>query len=100
MDIAQLNEKIKQESAFVDLLFSEIGKVIVGQKEMVERLVVGLLGNGHRNKKVEVQLAGCCRRIGIPPARRQGWIFLFFGYQCAECRFRAGGDRNLHPGFS
>ena len=47
MDIAQLNEKIKQESAFVDLLFSEIGKVIVGQKEMVERLVVGLLGNGH-----------------------------------------------------
>jgi len=47
VDIAQLNEKIKQESAFVDLLFSEIGKVIVGQKEMVERLVVGLLGNGH-----------------------------------------------------
>ena len=47
MDIAQLNEKIKQESAFVDLLFAEIGKVIVGQKEMVERLVVGLLGNGH-----------------------------------------------------
>ena len=47
MDIAQLNEKIKQESAFVDLLFSEIGKVIVGQKEMVERLVIGLLGNGH-----------------------------------------------------
>ena len=38
MDIAQLNEKIKQESAFIDLLFSEIGKVIVGQKEMVERL--------------------------------------------------------------
>jgi len=47
VDIAQLNEKIKQESAFIDLLFSEIGKVIVGQKEMVERLVVGLLGNGH-----------------------------------------------------
>lgn len=47
MDIAQLNEKIKHESAFIDLLFSEIGKVIVGQKEMVERLIVGLLGNGH-----------------------------------------------------
>lgn len=47
MDIVQLNEKIKQESAFIDLLFSEIGKVIVGQKEMVERLVVGLLSNGH-----------------------------------------------------
>jgi MoxR-like ATPase len=47
VDIVQLNEKIKQESAFIDLLFSEIGKVIVGQKEMVERLVVGLLSNGH-----------------------------------------------------
>lgn len=47
MDISALNEKIKQESAFIDLLFSEIGKVIVGQKAMVERLVVGLLGNGH-----------------------------------------------------
>ena len=47
MDIAELNEKIKNESAFVDLLMAEIGKVIVGQKEMVERLVVGMLGNGH-----------------------------------------------------
>ena len=47
MDISALNEKIKQESAFIDLLMHEIGKVIVGQKAMVERLVVGLLGNGH-----------------------------------------------------
>jgi len=47
LDIAQLNEKIKNESAFIDLLFSEIGKVIVGQKAMVERLIVGLLSNGH-----------------------------------------------------
>lgn len=47
MDIVALNEKIKNESAFVDLLISEIGKVIVGQKVMVERLIIGLLGNGH-----------------------------------------------------
>ncbi len=47
MDIVALNEKIKNESTFVDLLMSEIGKVIVGQKVMVERLVIGLLGNGH-----------------------------------------------------
>ncbi|MCX8106204.1 MAG: AAA family ATPase, partial [Ignavibacterium album] len=47
MDIVALNEKIKKESAFVDVLFNEIGKVIVGQKAMVERLIVGLLGNGH-----------------------------------------------------
>jgi len=47
LDITVLNEKIKEESAFVDLLMVEIGKVIVGQKAMVERLVIGLLGNGH-----------------------------------------------------
>lgn len=47
MDIVALNEKIKQESAFIDLLISEISKVIVGQKAMVERLIIGLLGNGH-----------------------------------------------------
>ena len=47
MDIAELNEKIKNESAFIDLLFSEVGKIIVGQREMIERLIIGLLGNGH-----------------------------------------------------
>jgi MoxR-like ATPase len=47
LDIVALNEKIKNESAFIDLLINEIGKVIVGQKAMVERLVIGLLGNGH-----------------------------------------------------
>ncbi len=47
MDITALNEKIRRESEFIDLLFNEIGKTIVGQKAMLERLVVGLLGNGH-----------------------------------------------------
>jgi len=47
LDIVALNEKIKQESAFIDILITEISKVIVGQKAMVERLVIGLLGNGH-----------------------------------------------------
>jgi MoxR-like ATPase len=47
LDISALNERIKQESAFIDLLMNEISKVIVGQKYMVERLVIGLLGNGH-----------------------------------------------------
>lgn len=47
MDISALNEKIKNESAFIDLLINEISKTIVGQKAMVERLIVGLLGNGH-----------------------------------------------------
>ncbi|MBU0561416.1 MAG: MoxR family ATPase [Bacteroidetes bacterium] len=47
MEITELNEKIKKESEFIDVLFSEIGKAIVGQKEMVERLIIGLLANGH-----------------------------------------------------
>lgn len=46
-DIKAINEKIQHESAFVDLLQMEMGKVIVGQKYMVERLLVGLLSNGH-----------------------------------------------------
>jgi MoxR-like ATPase len=47
LDITALNEKIRKESEFIDVLFNEVGKTIVGQKQMLERLVVGLLGNGH-----------------------------------------------------
>lgn len=47
IDIASINQKIEKESAFVDLLTLEINKVIVGQKHMVERLLIGLLGQGH-----------------------------------------------------
>ena len=46
-DIKAINEKIHKESAFIDVLQLEISKVIVGQKYMVERLLVGLLANGH-----------------------------------------------------
>jgi len=46
-DIQEINKKIEKESAFVDAILLEMGKVIVGQKEMVERLLVGLLANGH-----------------------------------------------------
>ncbi|WP_439152453.1 AAA family ATPase [Winogradskyella sp.] len=47
IDIKSINEKIEKESAFVDLLTFEMNKVIVGQKHMVERLLIGLLGQGH-----------------------------------------------------
>lgn len=47
LDIASLNEKMERESAFVDVLTMEMNKVIVGQKHMVERLLIGLLGQGH-----------------------------------------------------
>lgn len=47
IDIKEINEKIEKESAFVDLLTMEMNKVIVGQKHMIERLLIGLLGRGH-----------------------------------------------------
>ena len=47
IDIGAVNEKIAHESAFIDLLTLEMNKAIVGQKHMVERLLIGLLGQGH-----------------------------------------------------
>lgn len=47
IDIKAISDKIEKESAFVDLLTLEMNKVIVGQKHMVERLLIGLLGQGH-----------------------------------------------------
>lgn len=47
VDIREINEKIQQESAFIELLNMELGKVIVGQKYMLDRLLIGLLSNGH-----------------------------------------------------
>ena len=47
LDIRAINEKIERESAFVDMLVMEMNKVIVGQKYMIERLLIGLLGQGH-----------------------------------------------------
>lgn len=46
-DIRLINEKVKAESIFVEEVFAEIGKVIVGQKYLVERMLIGMLGNGH-----------------------------------------------------
>ena len=45
--IKELNDRIQRESAFVDLLTMEMGKVIVGQKHLVDNLLIGLLANGH-----------------------------------------------------
>ena len=47
IDIKSINEKIEKESSFIDLLTLEINKIIVGQKHMVESLLIGLLGKGH-----------------------------------------------------
>ncbi len=46
-DITALTERIKEKSAFIDQLFNELGKVVVGQRYMIERLMIGLLADGH-----------------------------------------------------
>ncbi|MDA3930117.1 MAG: MoxR family ATPase [Prolixibacteraceae bacterium] len=46
-DIKALNEKIEKESQFIDLLAMEMNKVIVGQKHLIESLMIGLLSDGH-----------------------------------------------------
>ncbi len=46
VNIKELNDRIQKESAFVDMLYLEMGKVIIGQKQLVESLI-GLLANGH-----------------------------------------------------
>ena len=47
INIKELNERIQRESSFVDILTMEMNKVIVGQKQLVENLLIGLLANGH-----------------------------------------------------
>lgn len=47
VDIMELNNRIQQESAFVDLISHEMQKVIVGQKDLIEGLLIGLLSNGN-----------------------------------------------------
>ncbi|MEK7290494.1 MAG: MoxR family ATPase [Planctomycetota bacterium] len=46
-DVKKITEKIKQESDFINALMYEVGKVIVGQKYLIERLLIGILSNGH-----------------------------------------------------
>ncbi|TES91764.1 MAG: MoxR family ATPase [Candidatus Cloacimonadota bacterium] len=47
VDIKKINEKIERKSIFIELLTSEIGKVIVGQRNLIEKILVGLLSDGH-----------------------------------------------------
>src|SRR5882757_1693966 len=46
-DIRQLNDKIQYQAAFIDRLRDEVGRVIIGQQYMLDRLLMGLLSNGH-----------------------------------------------------
>ncbi len=46
-DIRQLNERISESGKFVEKLREEVGAIIIGQPEMLDRLLIGLLSNGH-----------------------------------------------------
>lgn len=46
-DITEINELVKRESSFVEKIYAEMRKVIVGQQYLVERLLIGLLADGH-----------------------------------------------------
>src|ERR1041384_2438859 len=69
--ISAINEAVQEAGAFVRPLFTELGKVIVGQTYLVERLVIGLLANGHvllegvpgLAKTLSVKSLACCLRV-------------------------------------
>src|SRR5579883_851306 len=46
-DVQALNEQVQKESLFIDRILTEVGRVIVGQKYMIERILIGLLTSGH-----------------------------------------------------
>ncbi len=47
IDISELNERIKEESSFIDLINRELAKVIVGQRKLTDSMLIGLLSDGH-----------------------------------------------------
>ena len=69
VDIRELNERIHQNSAFIDLLTMELNKVVVGQKTMVERLLIGLLATFCPHTVYPRPAAcRCAGHYGIQPA--------------------------------
>ena len=60
-DIRLLNEKIEKESAFVDMIRMEMSKVIIGQKHLIDSLMIGLLANGH----ILLEGSGTCKTLAI-----------------------------------
>ncbi|MBW2998428.1 AAA family ATPase, partial [Candidatus Woesearchaeota archaeon] len=47
VDVKELNDRIEKESSFVDMIKMEMGKVIIGQKHLIDSLLIGLLSDGH-----------------------------------------------------
>ena len=47
IDITELNKKIEKESAVIELIHMEMNKVVIGQKDLIDKLTIALLSNGH-----------------------------------------------------
>ena len=75
-DVRELNERIHQQSAFIDLLMMELNKTLVGQKHMIERLLIGMLANGHvlleGKPTVFVYAQGAYEAREVEPGERVG----------------------------
>jgi hypothetical protein len=83
VNIKELNDRIQQESSFVDMLSLEMGKVIVGQKQLVENLLIGLLANGTFFLKVFRDLprllrSARSRRLSMPSSAGYSSPLTFF----------------------
>ena len=61
-DVRAINDLVEKESAFVDAIMHEVRKVIVGQEQMLERMLIGLLTGGH-------VLLGLCQLVKVGPKR-------------------------------
>ena len=71
MDIKTINEMIQRESAFVDTLTGEVGKVIVGQKQMVDRLLIGFCTGDLRPRYTSTPATRCRRACSPPLSKRR-----------------------------
>ena len=81
INIKELNERIERESVFVDTLNLEMSKVIVGQKHLVDTLLIGLLSGWIANMIVRGGGVGLLVNliVGLIGGLLGGWIFSWFG---------------------
>ena len=81
--ISAINQAVQEAGAFVRPLFAELGKVIVGQTYLVERLVIGLLANGH------VLLEGVPGLERLLVIEKRRWSLHWLPFYCAVARRRS-----------
>ena len=77
MDINELNERIRSESYFIDEMLQEMHKVVVGQGDMLERLLIGLFANGHILLE---GVPGLAKTLAIKTLAPVRWMLNFKGF--------------------